>query len=120
MIKSPGNKVKFTENYTLAIADVLIVYSMLSPTILIIGAEIKLVPNFFRTLIVLLGPGLLAGAIYFRILGIQSLKRSKYEEIFRETVQGVPQAPGCRSERDAATGEHSQEIEFLCLDRGRY
>ena len=79
MIKSPSNKIKFTENYALGIADVLLVYSMLSPVILvIIGAEIKLVPNFFRTLIVLLGPGLVAGAIYFRIFGIQSLKRGKW------------------------------------------
>jgi len=72
-------KIKNTENYTLGIADVLLVYSMLSPIILlIIGAQIKLVPNFFRTLIVLLGPGILAGAIYFRAFGIQVLKRSKW------------------------------------------
>ena len=79
MIKSAGNKVTFIENYTLGLADVLLVYSMLSPILLlIIGAEIKLVPNFFRTLIVLLGPGVLAGAIYFKIHGIQALKRSKW------------------------------------------
>ena len=79
MIKSPSNKIKFTENYTLGIADVLLVYSMLSPIILlIIGAQIKLVPNFFRTLIVLLGPGILAGVIYFKVFGIQVLKRSKW------------------------------------------
>jgi O-antigen ligase len=52
---------------------------MLSPIILlIIGAQIKLVPNFFRTLIILLGPGILAAAIYFRAFGIQVLKRSKW------------------------------------------
>ena len=79
MIKSAGNKVTFIENYTLGLADVLLVYSMLSPILLlIIGAEIKLEPNFFRTLIVLLGPGLLAGAIYFQIHGIQALKGSKW------------------------------------------
>ncbi len=79
MIKSPSNKKKFTENYTLGIADVLLVYSMLSPIILlIIGAQIKLVPNFFRTLIILLGPGILAGVIYFKVFGIQVLKRSKW------------------------------------------
>ncbi len=73
------HKIKFTENYTLGIADVLLVYSMLSPIILlIIGAEIKLVPNFFRTLIVLLGPGMLAGVIYFNVFGSQVLKRSKW------------------------------------------
>jgi O-antigen ligase len=78
MIKTPSNKIKFAENYTLGIADVLLVYSMLSPIILlIIGAQIKLVPNFFRTLIVLLGPGILAGVIYFKVFGIQVLKRSK-------------------------------------------
>jgi O-antigen ligase len=79
MIKSPGNKIKFTENYTLGVADVLLVYSMLSPIILlIIGAQIKLVPNFFRTLFILLGPGILAGVIYFKVFGIQVLKRSKW------------------------------------------
>jgi len=79
MIKSPGNKKKTTKNYTLGIADVLLVYSMLSPIILlIIGAQIKLVPNFFRTLVVLLGPGILAGVIYFKVFGIQVLKRSKW------------------------------------------
>ena len=79
MIKSPGNKIKFTENYTLGIADILLVYSMLSPIILlIIGAEIKLVPNFFRTFIILLGPGILAGVLYFKVFGIQILKRSKW------------------------------------------
>jgi O-antigen ligase len=79
MIKSPGNKIKFNENSTLGVADVLIVYTMLSPIIfLIIGEYIKLAPNFVRTLIVLLGPGLLAGAIYFKIRGIQSLKKSKW------------------------------------------
>ena len=63
----------------IGIADVLLVYSMLSPIVLlIIGAQIKLVPNFFRTLIVLLGPGILAAAIYFRAFGIQVLKRSKW------------------------------------------
>ena len=79
MIKSPGNKIKFTENYTLGVADVLLVYTMLAPIILlIIGEYTKLAPNFVRTLIVLLGPGLLAGAIYFKIHGIQALKRSKW------------------------------------------
>jgi hypothetical protein len=79
MIKSQDNKIKFTENYILEIADVLLVYSMLSPIILlIIGANIKLEPNFIRTLIVLLGPGILAGAIYFKFYGIQALKRSKW------------------------------------------
>ena len=79
MINFPSNKIKFTESYTLGIADVLLVYSMLSPIILlIIGAEIKLVPNFFRTLIVLLGPGILAGVIYYKAFGIQILKRSKW------------------------------------------
>ena len=79
MIKSPSNKIKFTENYTLGVADVLLVYTMLAPIILlIIGEYIKLAPNFIRTLIVLLGPGLLAGAIYFKIHGIQALKRSKW------------------------------------------
>ena len=78
-MKSPGNKIKFTENYMLGIADVLLVYSMLSPIILlIIGAQIRLVPNFFRTVVVLLGPGILAGAIYFSVFGIQVLKRSKW------------------------------------------
>ena len=79
MIKFQGNKKKNTENYTLGIADVLLVYSMLSPIILlIIGAQIKLTPNFFRTLIVLLGPGMLAGVVYFKVFGIQVLKRSKW------------------------------------------
>ncbi len=79
MTKSPSNKIKFAENYTLGIADVLLVYTMLSPVIfLIIGEYIKLAPNFVRTLIVLLGPGLLAGAIYSKIHGIQALKRSKW------------------------------------------
>ena len=79
MIKSPGNKKKITENYTLGIADVLLVYSMLSPIILLItGAHIKLVPNFFRTLIILMGPGILAGVIYFKVFGIQVLKRRKW------------------------------------------
>ncbi len=45
---------------------------------LIIGEYIKLAPNFVRTLIVLLGPGLVAGAIYFKIHGIQTLKKSKW------------------------------------------
>ena len=79
MIKSPGNKIRFTENYTLGVADVFLVYTMLAPIIfLIIGEYTKLAPNFIRTLIVLLGPGLLAGAIYFKIHGIQALKRSKW------------------------------------------
>ena len=79
MTKSPGNIIKFIENYTLGVADVLLVYTMLAPIILlIIGEYIKLTPNFVRTLIVLLGPGLLAGAIYFKIHGIQALKRSKW------------------------------------------
>ena len=83
MIESPGNKIKFTENYTLGVADVLLVYTMLAPIILlIIGEYIKLAPNFVRTLIVLLGPGLLAGAIYFKIHGIQALKRSKWIIVF--------------------------------------
>jgi O-antigen ligase len=56
---------------------------MLSPIILlIIGAQIKLVSNFFRTSIILLGPGLLAGAIYFKFFGIQALKRSKWIIVF--------------------------------------
>jgi O-antigen ligase len=77
--KSSGNKIKFSENFTLGIADVLLVYSMLSPIILlIVGAQIKLVPNFFRTLIILLGPGILAAAIYFRAFGIQVLKKCKW------------------------------------------
>ena len=79
MIKFPSNKLKFTENLTLGIADVLLVYTMLAPIILlIIGEYTKLAPNFVRTLIVLLGPGLLAGAIYFKIHGIQAIKRSKW------------------------------------------
>ena len=79
MIKSPGNNIKFTENFTLGIADVLLVYSMLSPIILlIIGAQIKLVPNFFRTLFILLGAGILAGIIYYKVFGIKVLKRSKW------------------------------------------
>lgn len=79
MIKFPSNKIKFTENYTLGIADVLLVYSMLSPIILlIIGAQIKLVPNFFRTFIILLGPGILAGVIYVKVFGFQVLKKSKW------------------------------------------
>jgi len=79
MVKSPSNKIKIAENFALGIADVLLVYSMLSPIILlIVGAQIKLVPNFFRTLIILLGPGILAAAIYFRAFGIQVLKRSKW------------------------------------------
>jgi len=79
MVKFPSNKIKFTENYTLGIADVLLVYSMLSPIILlIIGAQIKLLPNFFRTLIILLGPGVLAGVIYYKVFGSQVLKRSKW------------------------------------------
>ncbi len=79
MIQVPSNKINFTKNYALEIADVLLVYSMLSPIILlIIGAEIKLVPNFFRTLIILLGPGILAGVIYYKAFGIQFLKRSKW------------------------------------------
>jgi len=79
MIKLPSNKIKFFENYTLGIADVLLVYTMLSPIILlIIGAQIKLVPNFFRTLIILLGPGILAGVIYVNVFGIQVLKKSKW------------------------------------------
>jgi O-antigen ligase len=83
MLKSPGNKIKFFENYTLGIADVLLVYSMLSPIILlIIGAQIKLTPDFFRTLIVLLGPGMLAGVIYFKVFGIQVLKRSNWIILF--------------------------------------
>jgi len=78
MIKSPSNKKKITENFILGIADVFLVYTMLSPIILlIIGAQIKLVPNFYRTLIVLLGPGVLAAAIYFKVFGIQVLKKSK-------------------------------------------
>ncbi|MDB4442457.1 hypothetical protein N9219_03445, partial [bacterium] len=68
MIKSPDNKIKFNENSTLGVADVLLVYTMLASIILlIIGEYTKLAPNFVRTLIVLLGPGLLAGAIYFKI-----------------------------------------------------
>ena len=79
MIKSPGNKIKFSENYTLNVADVLLVYTMLAPIILlIVGEYTKLAPNLVRTLIVLLGPGLVAGAIYFKIHGIQALKRSKW------------------------------------------
>ncbi len=74
-----NNRLKFTENLTLGIADVLLVYTMLSPIIfIIIGEHIKLVPNFFRTLIVLLGPGVIACAIYFKIHGIQALKRNKW------------------------------------------
>ena len=83
MIKSPGNKLNFTENCTLGIADALLVYSMLAPIILlIIGLYIKLVPNILRTLIVLLGPGLLAGVIYFKFFGIQVLKRNKWIIVF--------------------------------------
>ena len=79
MIKSHSNKKKNTKNYTLGIADVMLVYTMLAPIILlIVGANIKLEPNFIRTLIVLLGPGLLAGLIYFKFFGIQILKRSKW------------------------------------------
>ncbi len=79
MLYSPSNKIKFTENYIVGIADVFLVYSMLSPIILLVlGAQIKLVPNFFRTFIVLLGPGILAAAIYFRAYGIQVLKRNKW------------------------------------------
>jgi len=49
MVKSPSNKIKIAENFALGIADVLLVYSMLSPIILlIIGAQIKLVPNFLK------------------------------------------------------------------------
>jgi O-antigen ligase len=78
MIKFPSNKIKFTENFILGIADVLLVYSMLSPIILlIIGAQIKLGPNFYRTFIVLLGPGILGVAIYFKVFGIQVLKRNR-------------------------------------------
>ena len=90
MIKSPSNKIKFTENYALGIADVLLVYSMLSPVILlIIGAEIKLVPNFFRTLIVLLGPGLVAGAIYFRVFGIQVPKKRQMDNLLYDFVCSI-------------------------------
>ena len=79
MIKFPSNQIKFNENLIIAIADVLLVYSMLSPIILlIIGAKIKIVPNFFRTSIILLGPGILAWLIYFKVFGIQVLKKSKW------------------------------------------
>ena len=79
MIKFPSNQIKINENLIIAIADVLLVYSMLSPIILlIIGAKIKIVPNFFRTSIILLGPGILAWLIYFKVFGIQVLKKSKW------------------------------------------
>jgi O-antigen ligase len=73
------NKNTILQDRAIPIADVFLVYTMLSPIIfLIIGEHVKLVPNFFRTFIILLGPGLVAGAIYFRAFGIQSLKRSKW------------------------------------------
>ena len=79
MIKTPSNQIKLYENHIIAIADILLVYSMFSPIILlIIGAQIKLVPNFFRTFIILLGPGILAGAIYVKVFGFQVLKKSKW------------------------------------------
>ena len=79
MIKPSSNQINLYEKHITGIADVLLVYSMLSPVILlIIGAQINLVPNFFRTLIILLGPGILAGAIYIKVFGIQVLKKSKW------------------------------------------
>ena len=70
---------KIIEGRLIGLADIFLVYTMLSPVILlIIGANKRLEPNFIRTVIVLLGPGLLAGLIYLKAFGIQVLKRSTW------------------------------------------
>jgi len=68
----------FSEDTLTGIADIFLVYTMLSPMILnIIGGYIKLTPNFIRTFLVLQGPGLIATAIYLKVNGIDSVRKNK-------------------------------------------
>lgn len=76
MFKVP--KRLFSEDTLTGIADVFLVYTMLSPMILnIIGCYIKLTPNFIRTFLVLQGPALIATAIYLKVNGIDSVRKNK-------------------------------------------
>ena len=76
MFKVP--KSLFSEDTLTGIADVFLVYTMLSPIILnIIGGYIKLTPNFVRTFLVLQGPALIATAIYLKVNGIDSIRKNK-------------------------------------------
>jgi O-antigen ligase len=76
MIKFPGNKIQFTENYILGVADVFLVYTILSPILFaVIGNYIKLNENFIRTSILILGPALISCVIYIRAFGLPSIKK---------------------------------------------
>ena len=67
-----------SEDSLIAMADVFLVYTMLSPIILsIIDFYIKLTPNFIRTFIVLEAPALISFFIYAMIYGNEVFKENK-------------------------------------------
>lgn len=68
----------FSEDALTGIADVFLVYTMLSSIILdTLRFSLQLTPLFFTKFIVLQGPALLALAIYLKVYGIQVIKENK-------------------------------------------
>jgi O-antigen ligase len=68
-----------TKKNAIRLADIFLVYTMLSPIIFaVIGNYVKLNENFIRTFFLILGPGLIACAIYLSTFRFFALRRNSH------------------------------------------
>ena len=69
-----------TTKNALRLADIFLVYTILSPILFaVVGSYVKLDKNFIRTFFFILGPALISSVIYIRAFGLPSIK--KYSHI---------------------------------------
>ena len=78
MSRSDGNNLLARSGSKIAIADTLLVYSILAPIILnVIGSYVELEENFIRTFLVLYGSVLISFGLYIKFLGHQIFRRNR-------------------------------------------